>query len=50
MLAQRAIIDFPTALIALVTLGVLLRTKKAPEPLIILVAGVAGLLLFKGAR
>ncbi len=50
VLAKRAIVDLPTALIALVTLGVLLRTKKVPEPLIILVAGVAGLLLFKGMR
>jgi len=50
ILAQRAIFDIPTALIALVTLGVLLKTKKVPEPLIILVAGLAGLLLFKGAH
>ena len=50
ILARRAIIDLPTALIALVTLGVLLRIKKVPEPLIILVAGAAGLLLFKGVR
>jgi len=50
VLARRAIIDFPTALIALVTLGVLLKTKKVPEPLIIVVAGVSGLLLFKGVR
>ena len=50
VLAQRAIIDFSTALIALVTLGVLLKVKKVPEPLIILIAGVAGLLLFKGVR
>jgi len=48
ILAQRAIVDWPTALIALVTLGVLFRMKRAPEPLVILLAGVAGLLLFKG--
>ncbi len=50
VLIQRAIIDVPTALIALVTVVVLFKTKKVPEPLIILVAGLAGLLLFKGMR
>lgn len=50
VLARRAIIDVLTALIALVTLGVLLKTKKVPEPLIILAAGMAGLLLFRGVR
>ena len=50
ILAQRAIVDWSTALIALVTLGVLLRVKKVPEPLVILLAGVAGLFLFKGWR
>ena len=47
VLARRAIIDIPTALIALVTLAVLIKVKKVPEPLIIVVAGVLGLLLFK---
>lgn len=50
VLAQRAIIDFPTALIASATLGVLLKLKKVPEPLIIFGAGIAGLLLFRGVR
>ena len=50
VLARRAIVDVPTALIAVVTLGVLLRSKKIPEPLLIAVAGAAGLLLFKGVR
>ncbi len=50
ILAQRAIVDIPTALIALVTLGMLLRMKKIPEPLIILLAGVSGLALFRGWR
>ena len=50
VLAKRAIVDLPTALIAVLTLGVLLKTKKVPEPLIILAAGLAGLLLFKGVR
>ena len=50
VLAKRAIVDLPTALIAVLTLGVLFKTKKVPEPLIILAAGLSGLLLFKGVR
>jgi len=50
VLAQRAIVDVPTAVIALVTLGILLTSKKVPEPVLILVSGLAGLLLFKGVR
>ena len=41
MLGQRAIVDVPTALIALVSLGVLWRVKL-PEPLLVLAAGAAG--------
>ena len=50
VLARRAIVDVPTALIALATLLVLVKVKRVPEPLIILVAGIAGLVLFKGMR
>jgi len=50
ILAKRAIIDIPTALIALVTLVMLLKVKKISEPLLIVAAGLAGLLLFKGMR
>jgi len=50
VLIQRAITDIPTALIALITLVILFKTKKVPEPVIILAAGIAGLLLFKGMR
>jgi chromate transporter len=45
VLAKRAIIDWPTALIALVTCVVLFTVKKAPEPLVILAAGVVGWLI-----
>jgi chromate transporter len=45
VLGRRAIFDVPTALIALVTLALLLRFKKVPEPLVILAAGLVGLLL-----
>ncbi|MBI3317877.1 MAG: chromate transporter [Candidatus Omnitrophica bacterium] len=50
VLAQRAIVDIPTAVIALVTLGVLSTSKKVHEPVLILASGLAGLLLFKGMR
>ena len=44
VLARRSIYDWPTALIALVTLAVLFKWK-VPEPLIIALAAVAGLIL-----
>ena len=50
ILGRRAIVDIPTACIAAITLALLLWTKKIPEPVLILAAGVAGLLLFKGPR
>ena len=50
VLAKRAVVDIPTAIIALATLGVLLKAKKVPEPVLILASGLGGLLLFKGAR
>jgi chromate transporter len=45
VLGRRALVDIPTALIELVTLGLLLRFKKVQEPLLIAAAGAAGLLL-----
>jgi chromate transporter len=45
VLGRRAIIDVTTALIALATLGALVSLKRAPEPLIIIAAGVIGLVL-----
>ena len=44
ILAQRAIVDIPTALIAVVSLAVLWRFK-VPEPLLVLAAGGIGLAL-----
>jgi chromate transporter len=46
VLGRRAIVDVPTLLIALATLG-LLYWKRVPEPLIIAVSGVVGLLVGK---
>jgi chromate transporter len=45
VLGRHAVVDVPTALIALTTLGVLLGVKKVPEPLVILAAGAVGLAL-----
>ena len=44
VLARRSIRDIPTVLIAAVTLGLLLKWK-IPEPVLILAAGIAGVLL-----
>jgi chromate transporter len=46
VLGKRAIIDIPTIIIAISTLLVLFKVKKVPEPLVIIAAGVIGLLLF----
>jgi chromate transporter len=43
VLGRRAILDIPTALIGAGTLAILLWTKKIPEPLVILAAGIVGL-------
>jgi chromate transporter len=43
VLGKRAVFDVSTAAIALVTLTVLFRAKRIPEPLVIATAGVVGL-------
>ena len=48
VLAERSIVDAVTALIAVVTIGVIWRFKKVPEPLVVAVAAVIGLLAFSG--
>lgn len=45
ILARRSLIDISTVAIAVITLAVLMFTKKVPEPLAILAAGVVGVLL-----
>ncbi len=47
VLGRRAIVDVPTVLIGLVTLLALVYARKIPEPVVILAAGIVGL-LFKG--
>jgi chromate transporter len=49
VLGRRAIVDAATAALALATLGVAWRWRKVPEPVLIAVAGVAGVLL-RGPR
>jgi chromate transporter len=44
VLGQRAIVDAPTAAIALASLGLLWRFK-VPEPLVVVIAGMVGLVL-----
>src|SRR6266403_5883751 len=45
ILSRRALVDVPTVLMALISFAVLLGFKKVPEPLLILAAGVAGVVL-----
>ncbi len=45
ILSRRALMDVPTVLMALISFAVLLGFKKVPEPLLILAAGVAGVVL-----
>jgi chromate transporter len=49
VLGRRAVVDVTTALIAAVTLGILLATSKIPEPLLIVCAGAVGFFVSKGA-
>lgn len=46
VIAARSIRDIPTVLIALVTLAVLWKTKKVPEPVLIMAAAVIGLVIY----
>ncbi|SDY15920.1 chromate transporter [Nitrosomonas sp. Nm33] len=46
VLAQRSLIDIPTILIAVVTAVLLWKFKKLPEPVIIVVAALIGLIVY----
>jgi chromate transporter len=48
VLAERSIVDTVTTLVALVTIGAIWRFKKVPEPLVVAVAALIGLLAFSG--
>jgi chromate transporter len=45
ILARRSLVDVPTLLIGLITLTILMFTKRVPEPLVILAAGAVGMLV-----
>ena len=46
VLGQRSITDWATVALALVTVAVLWRFKKVPEPAVVVVAAIAGLVLY----
>jgi len=46
VLAERSIIDIPTAILALVTVGLIWKVKKLPEPVVVAAAAAIGLLAF----
>src|SRR5436305_7532677 len=46
VLGRRTITDIPTALLALVTLGLLWRWEQLPEPVIVLAAALLGWMIF----
>lgn len=46
VIGQRSITDWATALLAVVTVAVLWRFKKTPEPLVVVVAAVIGLVAY----
>jgi len=46
VIASRSIRDLPTAMIAVITLIILSRTRKIPEPALIVCAAVIGLLIY----
>jgi chromate transporter len=47
VLGRKSIVDIPTAFIAIVTAAILWKTKKIPEPILILFAALIGLVLYR---
>jgi chromate transporter len=50
VLAERSIVDVPTALLALATVAVIWKLKKLPEPIVVAIAAIIGVFLFPGIR
>ncbi len=46
VLGERSIVDFATAVMALLTLVALLKLKKLPEPFLVAIAAVLGIVLY----
>jgi len=49
VLGKRSIIDLPTALLAMITVLIIWKIKKIPEPIIVLAAALLGLALKSAA-
>jgi chromate transporter len=45
VLARKSLVDIPTVVIAIASLGLLLKLKKLPEPILILIAGAIGIVI-----
>ena len=50
VLAERSIVDLLTALMTLVTIGLIWKVKKLPEPVLVALAAIIGLLAFPGVH
>jgi chromate transporter len=50
VLAERSIIDATTASIAVVTIALVWKVKKLPEPAVVAIAAIIGLVAFQGVR
>ena len=50
VLAERSIVDWLTALMALLTIGLIWKVKKLPEPALVAIAAIIGLAAFPGVR
>jgi chromate transporter len=50
ILGSRTLVDRSSLFIAVTSLGVLLLTKRIPEPVLILIAGLVGLFLLRGVH
>ena len=48
VLAERSIVDWLTALMALVTIGLIWKVKKLPEPALVAIAAMIGFIAFPG--
>lgn len=46
VLGKRSIVDLPTVLIMLITIALIWKAKKLPEPVIVALAAVAGLVIY----
>jgi chromate transporter len=50
VLAERSIVDLITAVMALVTVGLIWKVKKVPEPVLVAIAAIIGVMIFPGAH